>query len=210
MKAFIKKYLISGVLVLVPIVATVWVLKTLIIWLDGLVFSFFPYQLRPKSLFGYDIPGLGFVLTIVIILLAGAFARMYIGKKFVAMGDSIFARVPFGRAIYQATKQVLQSTLTDKKSKERRVVLVEFPIKGTYAMGFLTGHWNGSKMGDKGKDGIMVFVPTAPNPTSGFLLVVSEDSLIPTNLSAEEASKLLISGGLLARKSEVEVTEETR
>lgn len=204
MKGFLKKYLISGILVVVPVVATVWVLKTLIVWLDGLIFSFIPTQIRPETLIGYNIPGLGFVLTMLIVLIAGVFGRMYIGRKFIKLGDAIFARLPFGRAIYQATKQVLQSTLADNKQKERRVVLVEFPINGTYAIGFLTGKWDSLPIGNKTGERSMVFVPTVPNPTSGFLLVVSEDSIIPTNLSAEEASKILISGGLLSRKTDTE------
>lgn len=209
MKGSIKKYLVSGILVLVPVVFTVWVLKTLIVWLDGLIFSFLPHQLRPESLIGYNIPGVGLIVTFIIVLLAGIFTRLYIGKKFVKVGDSIFARLPFGRAIYQATKQVLHSTLGEKGQKARRVVLIEYPKSGSYAIGFLTGEWDKlAPPQDKegAKDYITVFVPTTPNPTSGFLLIVPKDSAIPTSLSPEEASKLLISGGLLAKSDGKEVT----
>lgn len=201
MKNFLKKYLIAGVLVLVPAVATIWVLKTLIVWLDGLIFSFIPHQLKPEYL--ENIPGLGLILTFVVVMLVGALTRFYIGRKLVQLGDSIFARVPFGRAIYQAIKSVLQTTFSDGGQKIRRVVLVEYPKTGSYAMGFLTGKWSGSNPDDKINGNSMVFIPTAPNPTSGFLLIVSDESLIPTNLSTEEASKILISGGLLAKKAEV-------
>ena len=201
MKKFLKKSLVSGILVLVPVVVTVWVLKTLIVWLDGLVFSFIPFEFHPKQLLGFDIPGFGLVLTFAIILLAGIFTRLYIGKKFVSLGDAIFARLPFGRSIYQATKQVLHSTLADNREKARRVVLVEYPISGTYAIGFLTGKWSDVTPSTKEIEDLLVFVPTAPNPTSGFLLIVPEDKVVQTDLSTEEASKLLISGGLLAKKS---------
>ncbi len=199
MKAFIKRYIISGVLVLVPIVVTIWVLKTLIIWLDGLIFSFLPHQLRPEYLIGYNIPGLGLLVTFGIVLLAGFLTRNYLGKKLIQIGDKIFARLPFGRAIYNATKQVLHSTIAKDGQKSRRVVLAEYPQKGSYAIGFLTGEW---VMFEKEKHQ-MVFVPTAPNPTSGFLLIVPDEKVIQTDMSPEEASKLLISGGLLAKRPEM-------
>lgn len=200
MKGFIKKYFISGILVLVPAVVTIWVLKTVILWMDGLIFSFIPHQLVPA--YFEDIPGLGLALTIAIILLAGIFTRLYIGRKFVQMGDAIFARVPLGRAIYQATKSVLHSTISENGQKSRRVVLVEFPKAGSYAIGFPTGKWDRTETNEMGSD-TLVFIPTAPNPTTGFLLIVPEDTLIPTDMSTEEASKLLISGGFLAKKAEL-------
>jgi uncharacterized membrane protein len=203
MKKFLKKYLISGILVLVPVIVTVWVLKTLIVWLDGMIFSFIPFDFRPKQLIGFDIPGFGLVLTIIIILVTGIFTRLYIGKKFISLGDAIFARLPFGRAIYQATKQVLHSAIGEGDQKTRRVVLVEYPKAESYAIGFLTGTWGDKDSApSKGKEDVIVFVPTAPNPTSGFLLIVPLDSVIQTDMSTEDASKLLISGGLLAKKLE--------
>lgn len=202
MKSFFKKYFIAGILVLVPVVFTFWVLKTLIVWLDGLIFTFLPYEWRPEQLFGFDIPGAGLILTIIIILVSGILTRLYVGKKLIALGDAIFARLPFGRAIYQATKQVLHTTLSDAGQKQKRVVLVEFPKKGSYALGFLTGDWTGAVSPTESEKEVLVFVPTAPNPTSGFLLIIAQESIIPTNLTTEEASKLLISGGFLAKKAE--------
>lgn len=203
MKAFLKKYMVAGLLVLVPVVATVWLLKTLIIWLNDLPFTFLPHQLRPEYLLGYDIPGVGLLLTFVVILLAGIFTRLYIGKKIVKLGDAFFGRLPFGRAIYQAIKQVTHSTLSEAGQKTRRVVLVEYPKAGIYAIGFLTGSWGDHCGKSDLKDRVMVFVPTAPNPTSGFLLIVARNDVIPLEMSAEEASRLLISGGLLAKEPEV-------
>lgn len=197
MKSFLKRYLISGIVVLVPVVATIWVLKTLIVWIDGLIFSLIPGQLVPQYL--ENIPGLGLVFTIIVILLTGVFTRNYIGKKFVQAGDAFFARLPFGRAIYQAIKQVLHSTLSEDAQKARRVVLVEYPKSGSYAIGFLTGKWKKTKLEGEAANDIMVFIPTAPNPTSGFLLIVPEESVIQTDMSPEEASKILITGGLLAK-----------
>lgn len=203
MKSFLKKYLISGILVVVPVVATVWVLKTLILWLDGLIFSLLPHQLRLESLIGFNIPGVGLFLTVALILLAGVFTRLYIGKKIVKAGDLFFSKLPFGRAIYQAIKQVLDSTLSEKAQKTKRVVLVEYPKANSYAIGFLTGIWKGPIFGAKEEQNVIVFVPTAPNPTSGFLLIVPESAVISTHMTTEEASKLLISGGLLAKKEEL-------
>lgn len=207
MKSFFKKYLISGTLVFVPVVATIWILKAVILWLDDAMISFLPSSIRPDRLIGFDIPGIGLLLTIILILLVGIFTRLYIGKWLVHMGDRIFSKLPFGRAIYQAIKQVLDTALTDKRQKLKRVVLIEYPKKDSYALGFLTGDFTHYMPGGikKAKDiidnDVMVFVPTAPNPTSGFLLIVPEKSLIKTEMTTEEASKLLISGGLLAKKA---------
>lgn len=194
MKSFLKKYLIAGIVVIVPIVATIWVLKTLILWMDGLIFSIIPHQLVPDYL--KNIPGLGLLVTFALVLLIGIFTRLYIGKKIVQAGDSIFARLPFGRAIYKAIKQALHSTLSEDANKPRRVVLIEYPRPGTYAMAFQTGRWKKKKPEDKNQ--VMVFLPTAPNPTSGYLLIVDEDAVIKTDISTEEASRILISGGLLS------------
>lgn len=203
MSKFIKRCLVSGILVIVPVVATLWILKTLIMWLDGIIFSFLPYQLLPENLLGYSLPGVGLVLTFIIIVVVGFFARLYIGKRFVKVGDAIFARVPFARTIYKATQNVLETTLSEGGDKRiKRAVLVEYPKAGSYAVGFLTGTWDKPLLKEDGKKCVTVFVPTTPNPTSGFLLIVPEDAVYPTGMSAEEASKLIISGGLLAKKVE--------
>jgi uncharacterized membrane protein len=201
-KTVINKYLVAGLLVVIPVVATVWVLKVLILWLDGIIFSLLPAQLSPQYLFGYHIPGIGLLLTFVIILLTGVLTRLYIGKKLVGLGDRIFARLPFGRAIYKATQQVLSSTLAHRAQKEKRVVLVEYPKQGSYCIAFMTGTWSESPARD-GKRHVTVFMPTAPNPTSGFLMIVPETAIVPTGMTAEEATKLIVSGGLLAKKTEV-------
>jgi len=203
MKKIFKKYMIAGTLVLVPVVATIWILRALIVWLDSAMLSFVPRQIRPQELIGHDIPGIGLLMTIIIILLTGIFTRLYIGKKFVKLGDAIFDKVPFGRAIYQAFKKVLHTAFSDEGHKSRKVVLVEYPKAGTYALAFVTGEYSDGLATQEGEKNLMVFVPTAPNPTSGFLLILPEKSVIDTNMSAEEASKLLISGGLLAKKTEM-------
>lgn len=199
MKVFFKKYFVAGIVVLVPVVVTIWVLKVLIVWMDGLIFSLLPHQLRPQYLLGFDIPGAGLFVTIAIILLTGVLTRLYIGKKVINLGDRIFARLPFGRAIYQATKQVINSTIVQEGKTGRRVVFVEFPKVGSHAIGFVTGRWADPEQKGGEKSKLMVFVPTAPNPTSGFLLVVDESNVIDAGMSTEEASKLLISGGLLSK-----------
>lgn len=202
MKDFLKKYMIAGILVLVPVVVTIWVLKVVIFWMDDFAFALVPRQFRPAALLGYEIPGLGLMLTLALILSAGVFTRLYIGKKFVGLGDRIFARVPFGRSIYQATKQVLNTAFSEDQ-KQRSVVLVEYPKENSYAIGFMTGRANDHLWERDATSMVVVFVPTAPNPTSGFLLVVPESAVIKTHMTTEEASKIIISGGLLAKSREV-------
>ncbi|PIR18283.1 MAG: hypothetical protein COV46_00675 [Deltaproteobacteria bacterium CG11_big_fil_rev_8_21_14_0_20_49_13] len=196
-KDLFKKYFIAGTVVIVPIAVTLWILKSIIEWADGFFISLLPDFFKPSFLSFDRIPGAGLVLTVGIILLVGVITRLYLGKKLIAFGDSLLNRLPFGRSIYNALKQILQTAFTSQEDKFKGVALVEYPKEGSFAIAFITGDVDADISPDINEKYLKVFVPTSPNPTSGFLLIVPERKLKRLNMSVEEASKLVISGGLL-------------
>lgn len=198
MKTLFKKYFVAGTIVFVPIVGTIWILKAIILWADNVFVSLLPRTLLPDFL--HRIPGVGLVLTLFTILLMGAFTRLYLGKRIVSYGDLLFSKVPFGRAIYQGIKQLLSAVFMRGEGRFSRVVMVEYPKEGSYAIGFVTGRCDERTVPKKGEDFLCVFVPTTPNPTSGFLLIIPEEKIIPMDMSVEEATKLVISGGLVTER----------
>lgn len=200
LKLLFRKYFIAGLLVIVPLYGTFWILKTIIVTVDDTFFQFVPTALQPKTWFGQNIPGMGLVLTIPIILSVGVLTRVYLGKQLLRAGDWLLSQVPVGNAVYKGLKQLLQTLFGQESAKYSRVVLVEFPSKGQYAIGFVTGDSHEMPASMANDHFIRAYVPTAPNPTSGYLLMVREQDVIATTLTVDEASKLIISGGLVSGK----------
>lgn len=188
MRGIFKKYFVAGALVLVPIAVTVWVLKTIILWCEGIFETLVPVSWQPPGLLGYELPGIGLVFTLLLVLLVGALTRLYLGRKILSVGDWIIHKIPLGRGIYSSMKQLLNAFMVTGEKNFHRVVLVTFPMEGSQMIGFVTQENIAEKK-------LHVFVPTTPNPTSGFLLVVSTDKVRPLNLSVEQAFKLIVSGG---------------
>ncbi len=192
-----KRYFIAGTLVLIPVAGTIWILKTVILWADGFFVSLLPEFLQPQLLTTKKIPGIGLVLTIAIILVVGIFTRLYLGKLIISWGDALISKIPFGRSVYGTIKQLLQTAFTTGGEKFKGVCLVEYPKEDSYAIAFVTG--DSTPETNPSADGkfIRVFVPTSPNPTSGFLLILPEEKVKMLDISVEDASKLIVSGGLL-------------
>lgn len=197
LKTLFKKYFIAGTLVLVPIAGTIWILKSVVIWADGLFVSLLPTFLQPSFLSTQKIPGVGLVLTIGTILIVGVFTRLYLGKKIISVGDALVEKIPFGRSIYSTLKQILQTAFTPGGEKFKGVCLIEYPRSGSFTIAFITGEASELVSPDKSKKYLKIFVPTTPNPTSGFLLIVPEEAIKILDMSIEDASKLIISGGLI-------------
>lgn len=185
----------AGLLVFLPVAGTVWVLKFLVVWADDILHMLLPRILHPEILFGFGIPGLGIVFTLALILAIGALTRFYLGKKFLSLGDQVFGKIPLGKTIYSGIKQLLASTIGSDKQAFRRVVLVPWPNEFTYVIGFVTGQASKAIQDEMGQVLFNVFIPTTPNPTSGYLIMVPQERMRPVNLSVEEAIKLVISGG---------------
>ncbi|MFW6102348.1 MAG: DUF502 domain-containing protein [Chloroflexota bacterium] len=181
----LRTQFITGILVVVPIGAAILILRWLFITFDNIL------QPVAKSLLGYTIPGLGLVIMIVLIYLAGVVATNVIGRRLISYGESLLARVPLFRYLYTGIKQILQSLATPREGGFLEVVLVEFPKKGMRAIGFVTSE---SRV-ESGEKLLSVFIPTSPNPTSGYLEIVRENDIIKTKISVDDALKMVLSAG---------------
>ncbi|MCP4569657.1 MAG: DUF502 domain-containing protein [FCB group bacterium] len=187
----IKKQFISGLLVTVPLIVTYFVLRFLFDLLDGI--------LNPvtEGLLGYDIPGLGAVVTILLILLAGIITTNYAGARLYHWSDRSLGRTPLVRVVYTAAKQLVQSMFTPSARAFSEVAFIEYPRKGIYAIGFLSGK-SRIKKGDTVSEMRLVFIPSTPTPFTGLVIYVPLEDIYPVDLGVEEAVKLLVSGGIVA------------
>lgn len=201
-KAIFKKYFIAGTLVLIPIIVTIWVLKAITIWADSFIISLIPTQLLPQSIYERVVPGVGLVVTIGLILITGVLTRLYFGKKLVSLGDLIMSKIPIGRSIYNVIKQFLSEILTRDKKRFRGVALIQWPKQGTYMLGFVTGDpiLSLKKLGPG--PWVNIFIPTTPNPTSGFFVMLPQSEVVPLDISIDYAFKLIISGGIVTQENE--------
>ncbi|MDC0356046.1 DUF502 domain-containing protein [Candidatus Pelagibacter sp.] len=186
----IRNYFITGVVVLIPIGFTLYLTKILI----GISSNLIPKNLNPNHYLPFDIPGVEILISILLITLVGGLSLSFFGKRILKLIDDLFQRIPFLRTVYSAIVQMTE-TFSKKNDDTKSVVLVEYPRKGVWAVGFATKE-NTGEMADKtNKKLINVFVPTTPNPTSGFLLMFPIEDVIYLNMSFEEASKFIVSAG---------------
>ena len=186
----LRNFFLTGVVVLIPIGFTLYLTKILISLSSKLI----PEEINPNSYLHFSIPGLEILLTIIFITIVGGLSLSFIGKKFLQIIDDLFKRIPILRTIYSAIGQMTE-TFTQKKGSKKSVVLIEYPRKGTWAVGFATKENKGEIKSKTNKELINVFVPTTPNPTSGFLLMFPLEDVIYLDLSFEEASKFIVSAG---------------
>ena len=196
-KKALKANLLAGILFLMPLVATLWFLHLLAVWVDKTLLLL-PPELRPEAFLPFPIPGLGFILVFVVLFLAGVSVRNFLGRKIVALGERIMSHIPFVSKIYSAVKKLVESIFFGAGKDFKRVVLIEYPRKGIYALAFVTGVSTGEVQDKTEKRVINLFLPTTPNPTSGFYLLVPEEDVIPLEMTVEDAFKLLMSGGILS------------
>lgn len=196
MKRKIKNLFLTGLAVIVPIGISVYVLFFLIQIMDNLLLVI-PEEYQPDKVLGVHIPGLGIIFTVLLILLCGLLTKSYLGKKAVSLGEYLVGRIPVIRTIHQASKHVVDSFIIGKTHSFQRVVLVEYPRRGLYSLGFITGV-AGSEIADKvGRGCLSVFIPTTPNPTSGFFLLIPEEELVPVSITVEEAFVMIMSVGIV-------------
>ena len=186
----IRNYFFTGVIVLIPIGFTLYLSKFLINFSTKLV----PIGLNPNTYLPYSIPGIEIVLTVIFITIVGGLSLSFLGKKFLQLIDDLFKKIPILRTIYSAIGQMTDS-FRNQESNKKSVVLVEYPRNGSWAVGFATKENTGEIKNKTNKNLINVFVPTTPNPTSGFLLMIPKEDLIYLDMTFEEASKFIISAG---------------
>ena len=188
-KDVIKKYFITGLLVIMPVWATFYVLRGMLRVIDGILGDL------PEYYLGVRFPGMGIITLIVFVLLVGMLSANYLGKRFVRYSDSLMQKVPFVRGVYTTVKQIMETF--SMKNNFQGVALVEYPRKGCYSVGFITGELRGESLGKTGKF-MTVFVPTTPNPTAGFLLILPEEEVTKLDISVEQGMKFIISIGLVS------------
>ena len=196
----LRKWLVAGILVWAPLAITYWVINSVIGFMDKTILLL-PPGYRPEAVFGFNIPGLGAVLAIVVVLLTGALVANFLGRKLIAMGEAVLNRIPLVRSVYSAVKQVIETFVSQDSRSFRKVVLVEYPRKNCWSLAFLAGEPVGEVQDKTAQQVITVFVPTAPNPTSGFVIMVPEDEAIPLDMSVEEGFRMVISLGVVTPKS---------
>ncbi|MDR7483252.1 MAG: DUF502 domain-containing protein [Armatimonadota bacterium] len=190
MRARLRTYLIAGLLVVLPVAVTVAVLRWLFRVLDSVLAPVF-------ALAGLRVPGLGLLAGVALILVAGAMASNVLGRRLVEAFDRVMLRIPLARSVYAATKQLADSILHPNRMALKEAVLIEWPRKGLYTVGFLTGEARGEIRAVAGERIVNVFVMTTPNPTSGFVCLVPESQVVRLQMPIEDALKLVVSGGIV-------------
>lgn len=195
--ARLRGYLIAGVLVTAPITITAWLTIAIVNFVDGRVEKLIPPQYNPDNLLPFSIPGLGLIAVILFLLLVGMLTTNFLGRFFVRIGESILDRLPVIRSLYSATKQIFETVFASQSDAFREVVLVEYPRKDIWVIGFLTGTAKGEVQNVTKEDVVNIFVPTTPNPTSGFLLFVPKSDVKILDMTVEEGIKLVVSAGIV-------------
>ena len=186
----LRNYFIAGVVVLIPIGFTLYLSKILI----GISSKILPKNINPNNYLPFEIPGIEILISIIFITFVGGLSLSFLGKRLLKLIDDLFKRIPFLRTVYSAIVQMTE-TFSKKDDNKKSVVLIEYPRKGVWAVGFATKENHGEMSKKVNKKLINVFVPTTPNPTSGFLLMFPIDEVIYLNMSFEEASKFIVSAG---------------
>ena len=192
----LRNYFITGVVVLIPIGFTLYLSRILI----GLSSNLIPKNLNPNHYLPFDIPGIEILISILLITIVGGLSLSFFGRRILKLIDDLFKRIPFLRTVYSAIVQMTE-TFSKKDDNQKSVVLIEYPRKGVWAVGFATKENTGEMAEKTNKKLINVFVPTTPNPTSGFLLMFPFEDVIYLNMTFEEASKFIVSAGTSSKQS---------
>lgn len=195
MKQF-RRYLVAGILVWLPLSVTYVLLRFLIGIMDRTL-KLLPQAYRPEELFGFAIPGLGVILAVIVLFITGLLAANIVGRSVVGGWESLLERIPIVRSIYSAAKNFTEIVFSDSGKAFKKVLLVQYPRKGIYTLTFQTASEMGEVQGRTGEDVVCCFVPTTPNPTSGFIIVVPRDEVIELDMSVDEAAKLIMSLGVV-------------
>jgi uncharacterized membrane protein len=192
----IRSYLLTGLVVWVPIVVTFVTLRFIVDILDQTI-ALLPLASQPEQLIGMHLPGLGVLLSLLILILTGLVATNLVGQRMMRWSESMLDKIPLVRSIYNATKKVIHAILSTNSQAFRKVLLIEYPRKGLWTIAFQTGLTNQDLDGDKQTEMVSVFVPTTPNPTAGFLLILPKSEVRELSMSIEEALKFVISLGVM-------------
>lgn len=196
-RQLIKRYFITGLLIWVPLAITAWVLSLIANVADQSLLLL-PEGVRPHSLLGFNIPGAGIVLTLLIILTTGLLAANFIGQRLVSWWEKLLARIPVVNSIYNSVKQVSDTLFSSSGNAFRKALLVQYPREGSWTIAFLTGTPGGDVPNYLNGEYVSVYVPTTPNPTSGFFLMMPKSEVVELDMNVDEALKYIISMGVVA------------
>ena len=202
----LQKYLIAGLLVWLPVVVTVLLFRFLITLMDQTLILL-PSQIRPEVIIGFKLPGLGLILTLLVLIVTGIFAANFVGRSMVNFGEKIFKKIPIVRSVYSAAKNFADIVFSDTGQSFKKVLLIQYPRKGIYSLAFQTSTNLGEVQKKTGSDVVCTFVPTTPNPTSGFIIIIPKEDVIEMDMEIDEAFKMIVSLGVVVpewKKEELE------
>ena len=194
----LRGWFLAGLLATVPLFITFYVAWFLITLIDGYATSILPDNLNPQQYFSFPVPGIGIIIGILVIILIGFLATNLLGSTLIRLGEGLLGRLPVIGSVYGTTKKVIETVIASRSDAFREAVLIEYPRRGAWAVGFVTGSTKGEIQNISSESLVSVFVPTTPNPTSGFLLFFPREDLITLDMTVEDAVKLVISGGIVA------------
>ena len=204
----LRRYLIAGLLVWVPLGITFIVIKSLLDLMDKLLLVL-PVEWRPETLLGFTIPGFGLILAVFILLVTGMIFANLLGRSVLRLWEGVLQRIPLVRTVYSSVKQILTSILTTGSHSFRKVLLIEYPRRGIWTLCFQTGQVTGELETKLEKESITVFVPTTPNPTSGFIMVVPKEETRELDMDIEAALKLVMSLGIVSDSEQSKVESQS-
>ncbi|QIE44439.1 DUF502 domain-containing protein [Pseudohalocynthiibacter aestuariivivens] len=190
---------LTGLVVIAPVGLTVWLIWTLIGWVDGVVLPLVPYEFNPERYIGINLRGVGVIFFLVFTVIVGWIAKGLIGKSLIRFAESLVDRMPVVRSIYSGVKQIAETIFAQTERSFEKACLIQYPRKGIWAIGFISTSAKGeiSRRAETGGQLMSIFLPTTPNPTSGFLLFVPKEDVIELDMTVEDAAKLVISAGLV-------------
>lgn len=203
----LRAYLFAGILVTAPIFITFYLAWLFVTFVDSKITPLIPHNYNPETYLPFALPGLGLIILLIALILVGALTAGFFGRLWGRVSDRILNQMPVIRNVHSAIKQILETVLAQQSNAFREAVLIEYPRRGIWAVGFITGRTEGEVQNMTAEECINVFLPTTPNPTSGFLLFVPRKDIAPLSMSVEEAIKMVISGGIVTppdRRSEQE------
>ena len=206
--AWLRGRFFAGMVIAAPIAATYFILQFLITFIDNQVRPLLPPVLKPETYTNYAIPGFGVLVMIIALTILGAVMANLVGRSILAATDRILSRIPIVRNVYAALKQLTEVLANNKQASFDRCVMVEYPKKDSWCIGFVSSHAQGEIGAKLGEHRIGVFVPTSPNPTSGFLIYVNETETVPLEMSVEEGAKMILTAGLVVPEFETTAPTE--
>jgi uncharacterized membrane protein len=212
MFAGLRASFLTGIVVIAPVSLTIWLLWTLVGWVDSFVLPLVPYNFRPEQYIGINLRGVGVIIFLLFTIMVGWVAKGLIGRSLIGFAESLVERMPVVRSIYSGVKQIAETVFAQSERSFEKACLIQYPRKGIWAIGFISTNARGEVLAkaETGGELLSVFVPTTPNPTSGFLLFFPREDVIELDMSIEEAAKLVISAGLVYPGQNGEIIVESR